>query len=87
MQQFLRVGEHVTALNGAPYTITTDGDTRILLRYTRCETKIVTRGFNNNHGHHSSADYYTEAQYFIPYSPEMETSGFFKFRFWREHER
>lgn len=79
---YLKVGEFATALNDAPYGVTSNGWTGLVKELYK-ELSIEVRGTDYRRNQELTFTYSVLEQFFIPYSPNLETAGFLNFIKWK----
>lgn len=87
---YLKVGEFATALNKAPYCITSNGWTglveRVFVTKISRELSIKIRGTDSRRSQEHIGLFSVTEYFFIPYSPNLETAGFLSFIKWKGDE-
>lgn len=79
IKDFLRKGELVTALPNNDYGYTTDGWTAYVLDLYNCRGEVSVQGYNSCGG--AIESYWSvDPEVLIPYSENMETQSFKKFK-------
>ena len=84
---YLKVGEYATALNDAPYGVTSNGWTglveRVFVTKISRELSIKIRGTDCRGRQEHAHTFSVLERFFIPYSPNLETAGFLNYIKWR----
>lgn len=82
---YLKVGEYATALNGAPYAITSSGWTGLVKEFPK-KSSIRVHGTDYRRRQDRTHTFPVLERFFIPYSPNLETAGFLSFIKWKGDE-
>ena len=82
---YLKVGEFATALNDAPYSVTSNGWTGLVKEFYK-ELSIKVHGTDCRRNQELTFTYPVLEQFFIPYSSNLETAGFLNYIKWRGDE-
>lgn len=87
---YLKVGEYATALSDTPYFITSDGWTGLVkgshIGKLSRKLFIEIRGTDGRRSQEHIHTFSVSEQFFIPYSPNLETAGFLNFIKWKGDE-
>jgi hypothetical protein len=83
--RYLKVGEYTTALNDAPYAITSNGWTGLVKEFYK-ESSIKVCGTDYRRRQEHAHTFPVLERFFIPYSPNLETAGFLNFIKWKGDE-
>lgn len=87
---YLKVGEYAIALNDSRYGVTTSGWTGRVegscISQTDGQQRLQIRGIDYRGCQNHAFTYPVSEQFFIPYSPNLETAGFLNFIKWKGDE-
>lgn len=87
---YLKIGEYATALNNSRYGLTTDGWTgrveSLYISKISGRQQLSIRGVDCRRSQEYAFTYPVLEQFFIPYSPNLETAGFLNFIKWKGDE-